>query len=73
MKLFSQFVTLAGILMSGFYSYANEYSFEGVAAFLSFLAAFAATFFFGKTSNMSQQVGNNSKAYQSGRDMNIKE
>ncbi|MCT8863987.1 hypothetical protein [Shewanella xiamenensis] len=73
MKLFSQLITLVGILVSGFYSYANEYSFEGVVAFLSFLAAFAATFFFGKNSNMSQQVGNNSKAYQSGRDINIKE
>ena len=73
MKLFSLLVTLVGILVSGYYSYLNDFSFEGVVAFLSFLAAFAATFFFGKSSNMSQKVGNNSKAYQSGRDINIKE
>jgi len=73
MKLFSHLVTLVGIFISGYYSYVNDYSFEGVVAFLSFLAAFAATFFFGRRANMSQQVGNNSKAYQSGRDINIKE
>lgn len=73
MKLFSQLVTLVGILISGFYSYMNDYGFEGVVAFFSFLAAFSATFFFGRDSNMSQQVGKNSKAYQSGRDINIKE
>ena len=73
MKFFSQLVTLVGIFISGFYSYLNNYSFEGVVAFLSFLAAFAATFFFRKNSSMSQKVGDNSKAYQSGRDINIKE
>jgi len=73
MKLFSQLVTLIGIFISGYYSYLNDYSFEGVVAFLSFLAAFTTTFFFGKSSDMSQQTGSNSKAYQSGRDINIKE
>ncbi|QYJ93152.1 hypothetical protein [Shewanella spartinae] len=73
MKLFSQLVTIAGILISGFYSYLNDYSFEGIVAFISFLAAFSATFFFGNSSKMTQQVGDNSKAYQSGRDINIKE
>lgn len=73
MKLFSQLVTLVGILVSGYYSYLNDFIFEGIVAFLSFLAAFTATFFFGKSSNMSQKVGDNSKAYQSGRDINIKE
>lgn len=73
MKLFSQLVTLIGILISGFYSYMNNYNFEGVVAFLSFIAAFSATFFFGENSNMNQQVGKNSKAYQSGRDINFKE
>ncbi|ARR51129.1 hypothetical protein ETN89_17695 [Photobacterium damselae subsp. damselae] len=73
MKLFSQLVTIVGILISGFYSYLNDYSFEGVVAFISFLAAFSATFFFGNSSKMNQQVGDNSKAYQSGRDINIKE
>jgi hypothetical protein len=73
MKLFSQLITLVGIFISGYYSYVNDNSFEGAVAFLSFLAAFSATFFFGRSSSMSQQVGNDSKAYQSGRDINIKE
>jgi len=73
MKLFSQLITLVGISISGYYSYVNDYSFEGVVAFLSFLAGFSATFIFGRSSSMSQQVGNDSKAYQSGRDINIKE
>jgi hypothetical protein len=73
MKIFSQLVTVIGILISGFYSYMSGYSFEGIVAFISFLAAFSATFFFGKSAKMNQQVGDNSKAYQSGRDINIKE
>ena len=73
MKLFSQLVMLVSIFLSGYYSYVNDYSFEGVAVFLSSLAAFSSTFLFGKRSSMSQQVGKNSKAYQSGRDINIKE
>ncbi len=73
MKVFAQITTIVGILLSGIYSYMNNFGFDGVIAFLSFLAAFSATFFFGKSSHMAQTVGKNSKAYQSGRDINIKE
>jgi hypothetical protein len=73
MKLFSQIITMIGVLLSASYVYFNGCSFEGIAAVLSFLAAFSATFFFGKDSKMAQTVGDNSKAYQSGRDINVKE
>jgi hypothetical protein len=53
----------------------NGWNFAGITALLSFSAAFAATFIFSsKTSvSMSQKTGNNSTAYQSGHDINIKE
>lgn len=73
MKIFAQFITIVGIVLSGIYSYINDFSFDGIVAFISFLAAFSATFFFGKNASMTQTVGDNSKAYQSGRDINIKE
>lgn len=73
MKLFSQIITLTGAAVSIYYSYTNNYSTEGIIAFLSFIAAFSATFFFDKKPSMSQKLGKNSKAYQSGRDINIKE
>jgi hypothetical protein len=73
MKLIAQITTLIGILISGAYAYINNYAFEGVVALLSFLAVFSATFFFSNKKEMSQTTGDNSKAYQSGRDINIKD
>ncbi|UTV26423.1 hypothetical protein [Photobacterium atrarenae] len=73
MKKFIQIVTLVGLVVSGWYSYKNDFSFEGVVAFLSFLIAFGSTFFLGVSNKMSQTLGDNSKGYQSGRDINIKD
>ncbi|EJF7198428.1 hypothetical protein V9J80_002628 [Vibrio cholerae] len=73
MKKFIQIVTLVGLVVSGWYSYKNDFSFEGVVAFLSFLIAFGSTFFLGVPNKMSQTFGDNSKGYQAGRDINIKD
>jgi len=73
MKIFAQIVTILGLLLTGIYSYFNNYPFEGITGFLSFLIAFASTFFMSKAKHMNQTVGDHSKAYQSGRDINIKE
>ena len=72
MKLFGQLATLLGMLLSGFYSYVTNYSFESVIAFLSFLAMFSTTFFLGNNSKMNQKTGKNSNAYQASGDINIK-
>ncbi|MCG6412640.1 hypothetical protein, partial [Vibrio fluvialis] len=63
MKKFIQIVTLVGLVVSGWYSYKNDFSFEGIVAFLSFLIAFASTFFLGVSHKMSQTLGDNSKGY----------
>ncbi|MBT3355321.1 MAG: hypothetical protein HN402_10400 [Candidatus Scalindua sp.] len=75
MKLIARITTLFGIVISGIYLISNGWNFAGITALLSFSAAFAATFIFSsKTSvSMSQKTGNNSTAYQSGHDINIKE
>ncbi|HLS29231.1 MAG TPA: hypothetical protein VK021_00080 [Flavobacteriaceae bacterium] len=73
MKSIIRIVTVLGLLISGVYTYINEFAFEGVVAFLSFLVAFLGTFIFSKTTKMNQIVGSNSEAYQSGRDINIRE
>ena len=73
MKILAQISTLIGLIVSGIYSYFNNFCFEGIVALLSFTAAFASTFFFGNSSKMQQKLGGNSKGYQAGRDINIKE
>ncbi len=73
MKLFTQIITILGVLLTGIYSYFNNYPFEGVTGFLTFLIAFSSTFSISKPKQMNQSVGDHSKAYQSGRDINIKE
>lgn len=75
MKIFAQIISVLGIILTGVYSYINNYPFEGITGLLTFLVAFASTFFMSNANakSMSQNVGDNSKAYQSGRDINIKE
>ena len=73
MKIFAQIISVIGIILTGVYSYLNNYPFEGITGFLTFLVAFTSTFFMSNEKSMSQNVGDNSKAYQSGRDINIKE
>lgn len=73
MKIFAQIISILGVILTGIYSYFNNYPFEGVTGFLTFLVAFSSTFFMSKAKTMSQNVGDHSKAYQSGRDINIKE
>ncbi|WP_318517279.1 hypothetical protein [Photobacterium leiognathi] len=73
MKVFIRICALIGLLISGWYSLENDFGFEGVVAFLSFLVAFGSTYFLGKDSKMNQVLGDNSKGYQAGRDINIKD
>lgn len=73
MKIISQIVTVLGIAISALYLYFKGFDFTGTVTLLSFVAGFAATFYFSKSSKMNQKTGDNSKAFQAGRDINIKD
>jgi hypothetical protein len=72
MKLAAQIISLVGIAISALYSYLKGWPFEGVTALLGFCGTYISTFFMSAPSgSMSQKTGDNSNAYQSGRDINI--
>ncbi len=73
MKFIAQIITLTGIILTAIYGYLRGFSFHVMVAFLSFVAGFASTFFLSRDKSMVQSVGDNSKTYQAGRDINIKD